>query len=119
MAMPKGLSIPRIIALVNCLAKLHNFCINEVGEGMLLQPLNVDTHHIMNNEDGFVPMEVGNESGILVPRALMDSGHHFQDIPRNVRRQRERNNPEVTLPRQQLLQQVIDLHMKRPVASTR
>ena len=118
MAMPKGLSIARIIALVNCLAKLHNFCINEVGEDTLLQPLNVDTHHIMNNEDGFVPMEAG-ESGILVPRALMDSGHHFQDIPRNVRRQCERNNPEVTLPRQRLLQQVIDSHMKRPVTSTR
>ena len=29
MAMPKGLSIPKIIALVNAVAKLHNFCIDE------------------------------------------------------------------------------------------
>jgi hypothetical protein len=119
MAMPKGLSIPRIIALVNCLAKIHNFCINEVGESTLLQPLNVDTHHIMNSGDGFVPMEAGHTSGILVPRALMDPGHHFQDIPRNVRRLHERSNPDVTLPRQRLLQHVIDSHLKRPVASTR
>ncbi len=57
MAMPKGLGIAQIIALVNCLAKLHNLCIDEAGGGRQLQPLNVDTHHIMNSEDGFVPME--------------------------------------------------------------
>ena len=119
MEMPKGLGIKRIIALVNCLAKLHNFCIDEVGEGTLLQPLNVDTHHIMNREDGFVPMVPGKESGILVPCALMDSGHHFDDIPRNVRRQCERSNPEAILPRHQLLQQVIDSHLKHPVMPTR
>lgn len=119
MAMPKGLGIKRIIAMVNCLVKLHNFCIDEVGKGMLLQPLNVHTHHIMNREDGFVPMALGKESGILVPRVLMDSGHHFNDIPRNVQRQCECSNPEAILPRQQLLQQVIDSHLKHPVMPTR
>jgi hypothetical protein len=97
MAMPRGLSIACIIALVNCLAKILNFCINEVGEGMLMQPLNVNTRHIMNCGDGFVPMETGHESGILVPHALMDSGHHFHNIPRNVQRQCEHSNPEVIL----------------------
>jgi hypothetical protein len=123
MAMPRGLSIGRIIALVNCLAKLHNFCIDEVDgvkirnrESTLLPQLDVDTNNIMNNEDGFVPMEASNNNhhGLLLPRALMDAGHHFSDIPRNVRRQSERMNSEGNLPRQRLLQQVVDSHLVRP-----
>jgi hypothetical protein len=54
MAMPKGLGIARIIALVNCLAKLHNFCIME--NELIAQELNIDTQHIINNEEGFVAM---------------------------------------------------------------
>ena len=97
MAMPKGLGIKRIIALVNVLAKLHNFFIKEVSSSResvtLLQHLSVDTLNIMNNEDGYVPMEASREHGnILLPRALMESGHHFRDVPRNIRRQRERRN---------------------------
>ena len=96
MAMPRGLSIGRIIALVNCLAKLHNFCIKEVDAGKimsrdttLLPQLNIDTHHIMSHEDGFVPMEASNNNRDLLPHALMDGGHHFNDVPRNICRQRE------------------------------
>ena len=119
MAMPKGLSIVRIIALVNALAKLHNFCIEEVSHGRdsatLLQQLSVDNLHIVNNEDGYVPMEASREHGnIHLPRALMEPGHHFRDVPRNIRRRQERANAEITLPRQRLLKQVIDSHLKRP-----
>ena len=114
--MPKGLSICRIIALVNCLAKLHNFCIDEV-DSSLLQSLNIDTAHMMNNEDGYVPMDASNEHGVPVPRALMSAGHHFRDISQNERQQQERCNPEGTLPPQYLLQQVIDSHLRRPVVT--
>ena len=117
MAMPKGLGIARIIALVNALAKLHNFCIGKDDSGCRsgrLQQLSVDTQHIMNNEDGFVPMEASTVHGLPLPQALMEPGHHFADIPRNVRRQHERANAEGNLPRQRLLQQVIDSHLKRP-----
>jgi hypothetical protein len=103
MAMPKGLGIKRIIAMVNCLAKLHNFCIEEVGSNTesatLLQHLSVDTLNIMNNEDGYVPMEASRAHGnILLPRALMEPRHHFRDVPRNTRRQQERANAEIILP---------------------
>ena len=116
MAMPRGLSIGRIIALVNALAKLHNFCIEEVEGGkLLLQQLNVDTNNIMNNEDGFVPMEASNNGdGILLPRVMMDAGHHFSDVPRNLRRQRGRIEMECNQPRQRLLRQVIDSHIAHP-----
>lgn len=125
MAMPRGLSIRRIIALVNALAKVHNFCIGEVDGGgnsrnrnrdsTLLPHLNADTNNIMNSEDGFVPMVASdNNHGLSLPRALMDSGHHFSDVPRNARRQSERFNSECNLPRQRLLRQVIDSHLVRP-----
>ncbi len=67
MAMPKGLGIKRIIALVNALAKIHNFCIgkNVAGpESVVLQQLNIDTQHIVSNEVGYVPMEASREHGI-------------------------------------------------------
>ena len=117
MAMPKGLGIARIIALVNALAKLHNFCIGKDDSGCrsgLLQQLRVDTQHIMNSEDGFVPMEASRDHGLPLPRALMEPGHHFGDIPRNIRKQHERANAEGNLPQQRLLKQVIDSHLKRP-----
>ena len=117
MAMPKGLGIARIIALVNALAKLHNFCIGKDDSGCrsgLLQQLRVDTQHIMNNKDGFVPMEASRDHELPLPQALMEPGHHFGDIPRNIRKQHERANAEGNLPRQRLLKQVIDSHLKRP-----
>ncbi len=102
MAMPKGLGIARIIALVNILAKLHNFCIAEDSinrqSATPLQQLSVDTNHIMNNEDGFVPMVASREHGTSVPRALTEPGHHFADILRNVRRQHERANADIRSP---------------------
>ena len=75
MEMPKGLGIARIIALVNALAKLHNFCIGKDDSGCrlgLLQQLRVKTQHIMNNEDGFVPMEASRDHGLPLPWALME-----------------------------------------------
>ena len=116
MAMPKGLSIPRIIALVNALAKLHNFCIDEKDGTQIPEQLNGDHLHMMNDCNGFVPMEpsADDQEVFLVPAALMNGGHHFIDVPRNIRRQQMRQNSNELLPRQRLLQQVIDSHMTRP-----
>ena len=116
MAMPKRLSIPRIIALVNALAKLHNFCIDENDGTKVPEQLNGDHLHMMNDCHGFVPMEQSADNpGVLVPAALMNGGHHFLDVPRNIRRkQMQQGNSNELLPRQRLLQQVIDSHMTRP-----
>ena len=114
--MPKGLSIPRIVALVNALAKLHNFCIDEKDGTKIPEQLSGDHLHMMNDCNGYVPMEPSADNqGFLVPAALMNGGHHFQDVPRNIRRQQIRqSNIANLLPRQRLLQQVIDLHMTQP-----
>ncbi len=114
MAMPKGLRIRRIIALVNALAKLHNFCIDENDKNNLLQPLSSDTLNMMNDANGYVPMEASREHGMHLPMVLMNGGDHFHDVPRNVRRQNERQYSDANLPRQRLLQQVVDSHLKRP-----
>jgi hypothetical protein len=118
MAMPRGLGLTRIIALVNALAKLHNFCIGKNDsdpQSALLQQLNIDTQHIISHEDGYVPMQVSREHGMIaLPRALMEPGHHFSGFHRNLRRQHERANEDIILPRQRLLKQVMESHLKRP-----
>lgn len=117
MAMPKGLSIPKIIALVNALAKLHNFCINDsdgVDCGKVPEQLNIDTLYMMNDTNGYVPMEVGNDNVTLLPSALMHGGHHFADVPRWLRRRHERQNPDSEMPRQKLLRKVTESHLTRP-----
>ena len=115
--MPKGLSIPKIIALVNALSKLHNFCIDEKDgndNNKIPEHLNADNQHMMNDSEGYVPMELNEVHGTLLPSALMDGGHHFADIPRHIRRQHERQHNISELPWQRLLKQVIDSHLTRP-----
>ena len=90
----------------------QNFTIFCIGKNeLILQELNADTLHIINNEDGFVAMVSSREHGLLLPRALMEPGHHFTDVLRNACRQQEQANAEVNFPRHQLLKQVIDSHL--------
>ena len=43
-------------------------------------------------------MEASRGHGLLSLHALMEPGHYFGDIPRNVQRQQEQANAEVNLP---------------------
>jgi hypothetical protein len=55
MALHHSISIPRIVGLVNCLARLHNFCISETDRlGMhcalnMRQRLSIDTQHMIES----------------------------------------------------------------------
>ena len=112
-AMPRGITIARSIAMVNALAKLHNFCIDEKEDGVPeLAPM--DSFHVMANEGVFVPMEVSPNSDVPLPSSLLDGSDHFDDLPRGERRRRNRGGDETMLPRSILLQKVIDSHMVRP-----
>ena len=100
----------RTIALVNCLARLHNFCINEVkrtkDKELDEDALPTDIEHMMNGPEGYVPLVNDNSQDIL------DGGNHFDDCPRAARlRQRVTNNE---LPRTALLILVIDSHKTHP-----
>jgi hypothetical protein len=110
--MPCNFTIPKIIALVNALAKLHNFCINE-KEGNADILLNVDKEYMMTNEGGYIEME-SDTHNIPVPAGIMDCGHHFQDVPHAYRRSWNNRNPDAELPRKVMHDKVVTLHACRP-----
>jgi hypothetical protein len=92
MAMPRGITIQRTIAMVFALAKLHNFCIDEVdGENAAI--LHRDEQHIITNEHGSVPLVGNNQAGTDTPQDLIGGGEHFNDVPRDSRRSVESDEP--------------------------
>jgi hypothetical protein len=84
--MPLNITIVRTVAMVNCLARLHNFCIDEanrLGEvSHVEEQLLLDLENMINNPDGYVLLMMdNNHDGIAIPVELMDAGHHFDDCP--------------------------------------
>jgi hypothetical protein len=69
MAMPKNLSIKKIILLVNVLARLHNFCINElpIDDQGIPEELKADTVAMMNDNDGYVTMDTVEGREVRIP----------------------------------------------------
>jgi hypothetical protein len=114
---PKNISIKKTILLLNALARLHNFCINElpIDDQEIPEELNVDTVNMMKDVEGYVSMDIVEGSEVRIPTALMDGGDHLNDISRNQRTTHERRNPDRQTPCYKLLQQVISKHMKRPL----
>jgi hypothetical protein len=53
-----------------------------------------------------------DDHGIAMPTALMDVGHHFDEVPRNIRR--NRSTKEEAMPREILHDVVLNLHAQRP-----
>ena len=104
MAMPIGISVKKTIALVNCLAKLHNFCINEANSAD--KGLCEDIGNIESGDGGFVPMVTNGEIhdvlavNVQTPDGLVGGGEHFDDIPRALRR--VRSSATIMLPRTKL-----------------
>ncbi len=131
--MPKNLTIRKIIAMVNALAKLHNFCIDEQERGTNASPQqcmtesssDIDEFHITaTHPSGYVSLErcdYSHDDDARIPIDLLDSGHHFRDIPRSARRNRNTDSldGQVMLPRALLHEKVIQSHKVRPVTSHR
>ena len=80
--------------------------------------LDIDQEHMMNDDDGYVEMEFSNVHNMSMPTSLMDVGHHFDDVPRSLRRSR-RNLLEEDLPRTKLHDKVCRMHARRPTSSIR
>ena len=106
MAISNKITVMRMIALVNTLARLHNFCLEE----LVPNQLEIDTENIINWEEGYVALEDSNEHRIPMPTTLMDAGHHFEDLPRMARR----NRGQEDMPRDLLLNVVLNSHSRRP-----
>ncbi len=61
-------------------------------------------------------MESSDDHGITMPTALMDIGHHFDEVPRNNRRKIlwSTFTDEEIMPREILPDIVLNLHAQRP-----
>ena len=88
MAIPRNIRVPKTVALVIALAKLHNFCIQEsnIPERMP-QTYDRDRFHMMNANSGYVGLRVDDpQQSTGVPTDLMHLGEHFNDVPEELLR---------------------------------
>ena len=110
-AMPKGIAMDKTTALVYCLCKLHNFCIDQTEA--MVDSMPDDALLIADN--GGVPLDDANGN----PNQLLHAGHHSLDVPRDLRRTDERRHMEGVseLPRDIMLKIIEkkDLHRPRPI----
>ena len=116
-AIPRNMSVKKTIALVCALARLHNFCINQVDEGCLCTPSHIGSDALRNEERGAVPLVAGASTVELsqgVPVQLMGGGHHFDDYDRNTRRQFARQYQGELLPRERLFHIIDEIGLRRP-----
>ena len=83
MAMPKGISIKKTIAMLFAIEKLHNFCI-DILDDVAGVPTNLAAveQSIATNESGLLSLVQDEEAGVSTPQGLIGGGHHFDDAPR-------------------------------------
>jgi hypothetical protein len=119
-AIPLGITIQKTVALVNALAKLHNYCIDRKdGTDTVCEPTTEDLSNIMVSEGGYVSMETVDSCDVELPVQLMDAGHHFDDIPESQRRGDKQQSTNIILPRTLLLHKVVESDMTRPMIKRR
>ena len=98
--------------MVLALAKLHNFCIDSVdGASGVPNNLAAVEQNIATNEFGSVPLVHDAAAGVATPQDLLNAGNHFDDVPRDTRRQR---GPAAFDPRPSLMAHVVSTNLTRP-----
>jgi len=119
-AIPMGITIQKTVALVNALAKLHNYCIDrQDGTDAVCEPTTEDLANITTSEGGYVSIARVAACDFELPLPLMDAGHHFDDIPETQRRGNRRESTNIALPRTLLLHKVVESDMTRPMIKRR
>ena len=83
-AIPLNVTVQKTVALVDALAKLHNYCIDTDGNSDLTSTAQDERQNEVN---GAIPLVTtrqqdsqsssGNE---VIPEQLMHVGHHFDDV---------------------------------------
>ena len=66
--------------MVNALAKLHIFYINEPN--VSAEAFATDVNNNTSNTNGFVVIMTDNENCTVTPTDLLDMGHHFINAPK-------------------------------------
>jgi hypothetical protein len=76
-----NVSIQKTIALVVALAKLHNFCIVEANNTIVLPGTAIDQwQNEVNGAVSLVQLTQHPESGGVTPQQLLDGGHRFDKV---------------------------------------
>ena len=136
MAIPQNTSMVKVIGMVNALAKLHNFCLNESNLGTMRAEMEMyhDANRLRRDVVymqgvGCIAMSSTNEhAGVDIPTDLTDIGNDPDDVPRSVVRQDvtrnfnqrlEINERGDFLPRRLLHDMVIAQGLRRPAANVR
>ena len=125
-AIPMNVSIQKTVALVLCLAKLHNYCIVADDNVVLPCTASDEWQHEINGAVPMVETEHSDSGGGITPRQLLEGGHHFDDIggiTGRYNRQRRYNyvceNQGVTQPRDRLHDLVASVGLTRPSLQVR
>jgi hypothetical protein len=108
------LPIAKVTALVRCLCRLHNFCIDErllgnaVAMPLVDKPLDSDLANI--TLAGGASILTGTDQ--FNPDELLHGGEHFDDVSRTVRVSRKKNSE--TLPRETMCLLIEEYDLRRP-----
>ncbi|KAL7477054.1 hypothetical protein ACHAW6_006566 [Cyclotella cf. meneghiniana] len=113
MAMPRKFTVRKIISLVNSLAKLHNFCIDE-ADSIVPTIHDRDHFYMMTHEHGYVGINNNTSGEITTPPDLAHGGEHFEGIHRNTIREHNNRMDNMCLPRTILYNMIAGGHWKRP-----
>jgi hypothetical protein len=122
-AIPCNIEIKKVIALVNVLAKLHNFCIDKQHEASEENDKIEGTSRFETNMmEGYIALEPDAdhvEVGSQIPVQLLKGSNHFHEVPRELRRNRSSETLKgKVLPRKLLHDHVLETHMVRPSTTT-
>ena len=117
---PLSVSILKVPALIMCLMKLHNFCINnksyctpatlEVDEHRIRRVASTRGNTVTNRHASGNRL---NSRGL--PDELLGSGHHFRDLPRN--RRPVFADEEEAIPMEKMRKIVAEKNLKRPTVN--
>jgi hypothetical protein len=109
------LPIAKVTALVRCLCRLHNFCIDErlslvvdSHDDCIAEPLDSDLANITLAGGAAIL----NGSDLFNPEELLHGGEHFDDVSRTVRVSRKKNSE--LLPREIMCLLVEEYDLRRP-----
>jgi hypothetical protein len=126
-AMPKGIRLNKVTAMVMTMCKLHNFCIDENSSpdtpppSIVPETLEEDAATI--GLQGAIEVEqVQCRVSNLVydrPSALLEGGNHCDDFNRERAIQLQRIREGLNLPQQVMFEQVEKLQLERPLARKR
>ena len=118
--MPLNTSIKKIVAMVNALVKLHNFCIDIQEENeVLIDSSAEDLHNVMDSAEGFVTLDEVDGVDTPLPLQLLDGGNHFNDVPQTIRRRSDCKKLSSALPHTELLMKVMNSNMDHPSVTPR